>query len=58
LIFNKKLSESFEEDLERLSSKIFRQIRIDIASDSINSNNDETLLLIAASKESDERYSQ
>jgi hypothetical protein len=58
LIFNKKLSESFEEGLERLSSKIFKQIKIDIAFDNINNINDETLLLIAASKEFDKRYSQ
>jgi hypothetical protein len=58
LIFSKVFSELFEEDLERLSSKILEQIKIDIAFDNINNINDEAFLLIAANKEFDERYSQ
>jgi hypothetical protein len=57
LIFNKKFSKSFEEDLKRLLSKKLEQIKIDITFDNINNINDKAFLLIAASKEFDERYS-
>jgi hypothetical protein len=56
MIFDREFR-AHKENINRLSSKIFEQIKIEITTDRINKINDERLLLIAASKESDEEHS-